>query len=342
MVDGRTRVVLVYMEGLRDPQSFLAAAADALAAGIPVVVLKTGRTPASQRAILSHTGNLANDRAIEAAVFERHGIVQVSSIEDMVESAMLGARLPDAFAPGSRIGVVCIGSGGSTSLGRRYPRTGGARHPSPAGAHRSANCVLVLPPFVTPQNPLDVAGYSYEDEAELAGVALDSFAVDSAFDKLLAIVPGLPHIERCVRAVERVRAVSEKPVLTVFGGGSYTEQGLALAETSSLPWSVDLERAARALTGAIRFAAARTSLPLPPRLPPLSPATGVNEMLSEHASRQLLLPYRHRCPAGAALSHACRGESGGRLDRLPGCSQGAIDSSAAQIRCGRRCPRNRR
>src|SRR5580700_2763448 len=44
VLDGRTRVVLVYMEGLRDPQSFLAAAADALAAGIPVVVLKTGRT----------------------------------------------------------------------------------------------------------------------------------------------------------------------------------------------------------------------------------------------------------------------------------------------------------
>ena len=76
------------------PRGFLAAAADALAAGIPVVVLKTGRTRASQRAILSHTGNLANDRAVEAAVFERHGIVQVSSIEDMIETAMLGAQTP--------------------------------------------------------------------------------------------------------------------------------------------------------------------------------------------------------------------------------------------------------
>ena len=290
VVDGRTRVALVYMEGLRDPQSFLAAAADALAAGIPVVLLKTGRTPASQRAILSHTGNLANDRAIEAAVFERHGIVQVSSIEDMVESAMLGARLPDAFAPGSRIGVVCIGSGGSTSLAADILEREGLDIP-PLQERTAAELRALLPPFVTPQNPLDVAGYSYEDEAELAGVALDSFAVDTTFDKLLAIVPGLPHIERCVRAVERVRAVSEKPVLTVFGGGSYTEQGLALAETSSLPWSVDLERAARALKGAIRFAAARTSLPLPPRLPTLPPATGVNEMLSEHASRQLLLPF---------------------------------------------------
>ena len=43
VVDGRTRVALVYMEGLRDAATFLAAAADALAAGIPVVILKTGR-----------------------------------------------------------------------------------------------------------------------------------------------------------------------------------------------------------------------------------------------------------------------------------------------------------
>lgn len=295
VVDGRTRVVLVYIEGLRDPPTFLDAAGDALAAGIPVVVLKTGRTPASQRAILSHTGNLANDRAVEAAVFERHGIVQVSSIEDMVETAMLGARLQGAFACGSRVGVVCIGSGGSTSLAADILEREGLDIP-PLPERTAAQLRVRLPPFVTPQNPLDVAGYSYEDEPELAGVALHSFALDSTFDKMLAIVPGLPHIERCVRAVERVRANSEKPVLTVFGGGSYTEQGLALAETSSLPWSIDLERAARALKGAIRFAAARTSLPLPPRLPPLSQFTGANEMLSEHASRQLLLPYGIEVP----------------------------------------------
>ena len=290
VADGRTRVVLVYMEGLRDPASFLDAAADALAAGIPVAILKTGRTLSSRRAILSHTGSLASDRAVEAAVFERYGIVQVSSIEDMVETAMLGARLPGAFAHGSRIGVLCIGSGGSTSLAADILEREGLDIPA-LPTRTATKLRAVLPPFVTPQNPLDVAGYSYEDEAELAGVALDCFGADATFDKLLAIVPGLPHIERCVRAVERVRAASEKPVLIVFGGGSYTEQGLSLAETSSLPWSVDLERAARALAGGIRFAAARVRLPLPERLPSLCPSTGVNEVLSEHASRKLLLPY---------------------------------------------------
>ena len=104
---------------------------------------------------------------------------------------------------------MCIGSGGSTSLAADILEREGLTIP-PLPEHAAAQLRAVLPPFVTPQNPLDVAGYSYEDEAELAGVALDTFGADSAFDKLLALVPGLPHIERCVRAVERVRAASDE------------------------------------------------------------------------------------------------------------------------------------
>jgi len=290
VADGRTRVVLVYMEGLRDPAGFLAAAAAALAEGIPVVLLKTGGTATSRRAILSHTGSLAGDRAVEAAVFERHGIIQVSSIEDMVETAMLGARLPGAFAPGSAIGVACIGSGGATSLAADV--LGSVALAVPAlSDDAAARLRAAMPPFVTPQNPLDVAGYSYEDEAELAGVALDTFGADQAFDKLLAIVPGLPHIAHCMGAVGRVSAASTKPVLTVFIGGPFTDQGIALAQDAALPWSADLERAARALAAATRFGAARARLPLQPILPPPPEPGAAAEALSEHASRALLVPY---------------------------------------------------
>ena len=212
----------------------------------------------------------------------------MSSIEDMVESAMLGARLPDAFAPGSGIGVVCIGSGGSTSLAADIlERVGSISLP-----FRSAlqcNSALSCRRSLRPKSALMSPAIPTRTRRSLL-VLRWIFRGRRYFRQIAAFVPGLPHIERCVRAVE-VRAASDKPVLTVFGGGSYTEQGLALAETSSLPWSVDLERAARALKGAIRFAAARATLPLPPRLPPLSPAAGANEILSEHASRQLLLPF---------------------------------------------------
>jgi len=288
--DERTRAVLVYMEGMRDPAAFLAAAGEALAAGKPVVLLKTGRTPASRRAILSHTGSLAGDQTVEAAAFERYGIVVVPSIDDMMEVAMLGARSPKAFAPGRDVGVVCIGSGGATSLASDLLEAAGLGIPAVSDS-AIARLRKIMPPFVTPQNPLDVAGYSFDDEAELAGAALDTFGADTAFDKLLAVVPGLPHVERCLQAVGRVTAASTKPVLTVFVGGPYTDRGIQLALAASLPWSDDLERAGRAVAAATRFGEARARGPAAPPSSRPAPPSGATVTLMEYEAKQLLAPY---------------------------------------------------
>jgi len=288
--DARTHVLLVYLEGMRDPTAFLGAAREALIAGKPVVLLKTGKTPASQRAILSHTGSLAGDQAVEAAAFERYGIVIVPSIDDMLEVAMLGARAPKAFTPGRGVGVVCIGSGGATSLASDLLEATALTIPSLSEAATS-KLRDIMPPFVTPQNPLDVAGYSFDDEAELAGAALNTFDADPAFDKLLAVVPGLPHVERCLRSVERVTAASTKAVLTVFVGGPYTDQGIQQALVASLPWSDDLERAARALAAATRVGETRARAAVPVPAAPVARPPGPVVTLTEHEAKAVLAPY---------------------------------------------------
>lgn len=287
VADERTRVVLVYLEGMRDPAAFLGAAGEALRAGKPVVLLKTGKTSASQRAILSHTGSLAGDHAVEAAAFERYGIVVVPSIDDMLEVAMLGARAPRAFVPGRGVGVVCIGSGGATCLASDLLEASALAIPTLSGDSTQA-LRAIMPPFVTPQNPLDVAGYSFDDEAELAGAALDTFAADAAFDKLLAVVPGLPHAERCLRAVERVTSASPKAVVTVFVGGVYTEQGIQQARAAGLPWSEDLERTARALAAAARFGEARVRGDAPGPAPRAGRRSGPVVTLAEHEAKLVL------------------------------------------------------
>lgn len=290
VADDRTRVVLIYLEGMRDAAAFLGAARQALLAGTPVVLLKTGKTPASQRAIFSHTGSLAGNLAIEAAAFERYGIVAVPSIDDMVEVAMLGVRAPKAFTPGRDVGVVCIGSGGATSLASDLLEAAALAIP-PLSETATSKLRDIMPPFVTPQNPLDVAGYSFDDEADLAGAALDTFGGDAAFDKLLTVVPGLPHVERCLRAVERVTAASTKAVVTVFVGGPYTDQGIQQALAASLPWSDDLERAARALAAATRVGETRArdavSVPVVPAGLPSGPVV----TMTEHEAKAVLARY---------------------------------------------------
>src|SRR6185436_9490496 len=54
--DPHTRQIVLFIEGIRRPQAFMHAAARALAAGKPILAIKTGVTAKSQAASQSHTG----------------------------------------------------------------------------------------------------------------------------------------------------------------------------------------------------------------------------------------------------------------------------------------------
>ena len=74
VADPGVRLLLLYMEAIRDPAQLAAAAEAARARDLPIVALKAGRTASGQRAASSHTGALATEDRIVDAFFERHGI----------------------------------------------------------------------------------------------------------------------------------------------------------------------------------------------------------------------------------------------------------------------------
>ena len=59
--DPATRVIASMLEGIRRPEAFKAAAAKALDAGKPVVVVKLGASEAGRHAAASYTGSIAGD-----------------------------------------------------------------------------------------------------------------------------------------------------------------------------------------------------------------------------------------------------------------------------------------
>ena len=59
--DPNTKVIALFIEGIRRPEAFMAAAARALEAGKPIVAIKTGATAKSQAAAQSHTGAIGGD-----------------------------------------------------------------------------------------------------------------------------------------------------------------------------------------------------------------------------------------------------------------------------------------
>jgi acyl-CoA synthetase (NDP forming) len=84
-----TGVIGLFIESIRDPEGFEAALAEAARREIPVVVLKTGRTPDAAAMARTHTGALAGDDAAYRALFDRHGVVRVDTLDELAVALLL-------------------------------------------------------------------------------------------------------------------------------------------------------------------------------------------------------------------------------------------------------------
>ncbi len=162
-----TRVIAVYLEDFRDGRAFAGAAAEAVSAGKPVLLLAAGTTEAGGRSARSHTGAMVSgDLAIDAAC-DAAGILRVRTPREMVSLAQ--ALIASSPVRGRRLAVYGDGGGHVTvaadlaaGLGLELPR------PSPGLDHRLAE---ILPAGAGRHNPVDMAGAGEQDFYSFAGLA---------------------------------------------------------------------------------------------------------------------------------------------------------------------------
>ena len=145
------RAVGLHIEEIPDVAEFSAAVRKAVDAGIPVVALRTGVSEIGARLTASHTGALSGDDDLYQALFDRLGVIRVSTPAQLLETLkfLCVAGVPD----GDRVaGLTC--SGGAAAMLADYAQVVGIRFPPPSGrtAGRLARC---LPHTATVSNPLD-------------------------------------------------------------------------------------------------------------------------------------------------------------------------------------------
>lgn len=97
--DPDTHIILCCMETCRDADKLISALRGARERGKPVIVLKIGSTEKGQQAAASHTGALTGSDAVIDAVFRRHGVLRVRSVEALIDighaaSLLMPQRLP--------------------------------------------------------------------------------------------------------------------------------------------------------------------------------------------------------------------------------------------------------
>src|SRR6202051_30753 len=213
--DPHTRIIALFIEGIRRPQAFMHAAARALAAGKPILAIKTGATAKSQAAAQSHTGVIGGDYAAYLAMCERYGICNCRSLDDMVETALAfqGGRLPK----GPRIGFVTT-SGGTVDLLFDYAESEGAVIADFAEATNTA-LLPFLQDSIVPKNPLDLG---IPSTLEHAASVCEVVARDPNVDMLgwAAMLPSKQGAWDGVDALNRLLSLTDKPVIG-FGRMNY-------------------------------------------------------------------------------------------------------------------------
>ena len=217
--DEDTRVIALYLEGLKDGRRFLRVARE-VSRQKPILVLKGGRSAEGARATLSHTASIAGEDSIFDAVCRQAGLIRVWQLEHLF--LMAEALLSQPLPRGERIAVV--GNGGQgvatvdnlAALGLEVPEF---------TDEDKLELKKILPPHAPiPRNPVDFAagGMDTSDEVRV----IEKLAALDYIDGIITNVPMerssgtsslAGHKKAVITAVESFVGIPEKygkPVIT--------------------------------------------------------------------------------------------------------------------------------
>src|ERR1019366_2679187 len=250
--DPNTKVITLYIEGVKKAGKFLAAVR---ACQKPIVVFKAGRTEQGRKAAESHPRSLAGKDEIYDAVFRQFGIHRATSLEELYDFSKALAYVP---APAGPRMLIVTSSGGSAIIATDVAADNGFRI-SPLPGPLAARLREVLPSHFIVGNPLDLTG---DGDAErfrhVIATARDHY------DVVLTIF-GDP-IPGASKALEPGRS----DLVAYLGGADveraerllFHEKGIAVFPTP--------ERAVKAFSCHVRFA--RNRFPRAPEAPPAAAA----------------------------------------------------------------------
>ncbi|MCS0502174.1 acetate--CoA ligase family protein [Ancylobacter mangrovi] len=171
--DPRVSVIMLFVETIREPERFAAAARAAAAAGKRVIAVKLGSSEGGRVAVQAHTGGLAGDDKLYDAYFAALGIIRVHDLDEMLETATLLAANP-APPPTPNTVVVTL-SGGEAALFADLGHDMGLPYP-PLAPETLAALRPAFPPYSRIGNPLDAWGLGFN--AERFRLQMEALAAD--------------------------------------------------------------------------------------------------------------------------------------------------------------------
>jgi len=207
--DAATDVILLFIEGIRDVEKFLAAARRAAELGKPVIVTKVGRSGAGERAAASHTASMAGWSAAYDAVFAKYGFIVSNDLDEAVTIAAVLTTNP--LPKGDRVAVLTV-SGGAGIWGADTVSLQGLKVPELSPSIQ-AEIKQLLPSYGAAGNPIDVTAQGVHSGG--LQKSIDLLSVSDEVDAILVVLSLSSDIRMPFKQAELKPVISaqNKPVV---------------------------------------------------------------------------------------------------------------------------------
>ena len=252
--DEKTKVIIMYMEGMKDARSFFNTAKEVTPVK-PLVVLKVGRSEIGSVAAASHTGSLAGSDKIFDGAFKQTGVIRAETVEELIDTAKAFTMVDEI--KGNRVAILTEAGGPGVIA---MDEIGLHDDVQMAKFSKETEDKLreVLPKMALISHPdgyVDMtAAADGPQHAEALEILLRDEGVDAVL--LLSVPPTFltpTEIADYVNSKMALAKEYKKPVFACFLAGNWVKDAHIMMEESGIPTFEMPQRAAKALVNLIKY-----------------------------------------------------------------------------------------
>ena len=227
--DPEVGVIAVYLEGAQNGPRFMDAARK-ISKKKPIVLLKAGKSNAGAQAVSSHTGSLAGEYAAYQAVFEQSGVIEVQTLDSLINTAWALGVQP--LPRGDSVAIATNAGGAAALLADELAKNG--YRLARISPEIQAELRTKLNPSAQVANPVDMLGQA---EPQDYAWSLANLIKEPAVDVLVPILVPQALVDTMGVAKAWVEAAQQtnKTMLTCLVGERSIREANAFLNASGVP-----------------------------------------------------------------------------------------------------------
>lgn len=253
--DEDTKVIVLYIEGLKDAARFLKKSREVIKKK-PIIVYKAGRTESGSRATMSHTASIAGSDAIFDSACRQAGIIRIYDVIHAFDIAEALSKQP--LPKGNRVAIVS-GGGGNCVVSTDACGVFGLDVPELDTETSDEIASYLLPHAPVPRNPIDMAA---DPRPETLIKIITALAKNPDIDMIISSVPivvasadtkFLQQVMEAVVTLSEIPQKYNKPLIAMTQRSRMQGIFFEIMKNKGIPFYEFPEEAARAAYGLYRY-----------------------------------------------------------------------------------------